>query len=184
MALELRINGRRSDYTLEGSLGDWPTFYRALCDDLLENGWLPKEVRLNGRAMRESQAAPEDWPGGTNRVEVDAIPAPESLERTRRELLAGLRDLAGQAAELGRSFGRGEWRAGLARTGDFLVEMRDLLSGLHAAAALGGESVEKEFAQIPLLLVELNEYLERQSWVELSDLLLHELAPLLERLAR
>ena len=184
MDIELRINGQPTEFTAEGSETTWSSFRAALLENLVQHGWVPREIRLDGQVMADDAGeSPIDLGSGRHVVEVDAVPSPEGVERMAREITEVIPAFVTRTQELGEAFQRGDWRPALSTTPAYLGELQMLLGGIQAVAAFRGDGVTKDLASLPDVLQNLSRSLERQSWVEMADLLLFELAPLLERLA-
>ena len=108
-----------------------------------------------------------------------ASPTHQGIQQLLAELISSLPRFREAFADLGERFGKGEWRAGLETLDPLLEELRLVAQGFEMLKTWErqGKSSVPELAPI---LEQLSESVERQSWVEVSDLLLYELTPLID----
>ena len=108
-------------------------------------------------------------------------PAVESL---RSSLLATLPRFCEEGEKLGEAFARGDWQPSLETLTRYLAELEEVMSAFIQVAALAGGTPAGSMNKVPALLSQLSDPIRRRSWVEVSDLLLYELVPLIEEWQR
>lgn len=156
---------------------DWQAWRAALDAHLADCGWVLASIRVDGRSLAPGGAAPADL-GGSPRVEVTAGPAHASVEALRQQLQPALADFRVRFTALGEQFSRGQWREPVEQLGTLLGELLTAHEGLCLVARASGEG-EPEIEDLRALLGGLSALIQRRGWVEVSDLLLYELVPLL-----
>ena len=151
---------------------------------------IPDRAERRRKILAGSGVWDDDTPVGERKmgkrpvVEASAVPDPESISK----LLAGLREslprFCEEGEKLGKSFARGEWRATLERLMTYLEELRVVLSGFQAVQRLTQSGAFSGVSSVREILSNLSSPIQRQSWVEVSDLLLYELVPLIDEWQR
>ncbi len=151
-----------------------------LVSELERQGWRVEKVEADGALLKDGawESAGAESP---REVRVTAIPPfenPLEQEEIRQEIESALPKFAQLAHQLGCQFARGEWRPSMTKLEEFLGEVDILLKA--AKMVLAPEYRDEQELKITEILAELSEAIRRQSWVEVSDLLLYELEPLFE----
>lgn len=183
MELELTVNGTRADIVLDGE-PEWESVIAAVEEDLAARGWVLSEVRLDGAAVTSGESPDAFGKAASHRIEVDAVPDPSALASLAGQLREALPRLVDELRSVGEGFAKGEVQASLEGLDPLLVDLQVALQGLQAVAAIGSGPLSDALEKTGLALGELGAAVQRQSWVEVSDLLLYELVPLLESWAR
>ena len=102
------------------------------------------------------------------------------LSRLEPQLMETLPRFREKFRDLGEAFSRGDWRGGLEPLSQLLEELQIVREGLCMSRSLQGQApVDAEsFEEV---VRALDGHVRSQSWVEVSDVLLYELEPLLEQ---
>ncbi len=190
MALEILINGRRSEFAGD-ALAAPGEILRAIRADLAERGWTIVAARVDGAAIAlDAIAAAGAVPiaAGARLLEIVAAPAPSEIDSVAADLAGCSMIMASNLEIAGSAFARGEWRRALSLLPPVLEELRTVYGGLQVVAALrctnGADGAEKaeEWRALPEILAELNEHVSRRSWVDVADTILYRLVPMLKGL--
>lgn len=157
---------------------DWHHYVEGIDQHLRSQGWEIRRILLNGEPVDREQ--PPQWPGGDLRLDVEAAPEGFDITALQQALDSSIPAFVKEWTKLGDEFSRGHWRAALERLTPLLEEFKVALTGWQVLQALPGTSHQPGLEGIAGLLEQLSRGIESQSWVEVSDLLLYELVPLLE----
>ena len=102
------------------------------------------------------------------------------MENLEKDLFETLPRFASEGQKLAEAFARGDWRVSLERLTKYLQELQEVLEGFRLVREAEGKLLLPELNRIPELFAEMSALIRSQSWVEVSDLLLYELVPLIE----
>ncbi len=152
-------------------------------EEMRRQGWGIESISVDGEPV------PTDGPftaaTDSPRVEIAATPPagpgePDaSRESLFRQLGAAAPAFRSEAELLGLAFARGEWRASLERLSRYLGDVEAAQAGFRALSDLNPNVVPRIDRMTPMLR-ELSQAIRDQSWVEVSDVLLYEVAPLFD----
>ncbi|MEM7260452.1 MAG: hypothetical protein AAF488_00580 [Planctomycetota bacterium] len=154
-----------------------------ILDLMAAQGWTVQSIDAGGEQIDAETLRTLTPPPA--RVDIVAALPPSTGEdpADRESILQGLRDtlpvFRAEAEQLGLAFARGEWRGSLDRLSRYLQDVEWVHTGFHSVSDLD-PNVDEQLKRIPVLLREISEPLQRQSWVEVSDVLLYELVPYFE----
>lgn len=176
MATTTTINGQPVSLPASPEV-DWPGWLNAVDAYLAERAWLAHQILGDGQPVSREEP-PEIAPEMV--FEVVAGPADVNPVQFVQQLAAILPQFRNAVVAHSDLFSRGDWKSGLETLTPLLDELGVAAEGLQ----LGFKALQQEelrgVQQFSELLEELSTNIHEQSWVEVSDLLLYELDPLLE----
>ncbi len=183
MQITLQVNDQPVEMDLS-DLQSWSQLVSTLQEKLAESGWKISQIQLDGRLVAPGETPAEFSAGslraGNHCVAVSTTPSLKAIEALRENLLATLPRFREQGERLSKAFARGEWRSTLEQLTTFLEEFKVLLKGFRTVAGSDGKPPVARIEKVPEVLSELSSHIRKQSWVEVSDVLLYELVPLIE----
>lgn len=181
MKLDIKVNGDPVNVEFDGPVV-WEELLQELGRELGTQGWCVGEILVNGEAVSDPKADPfAADPDGSYSVAVSALPEDSTVASVVEQLWESLPRFKEAGEEIAADLGRGDWRSGLETLTPFLEDLQLVLTGFQLAGAAAQQELPDLPQRVQKCLGEVTEYIERQSWVELSDLLLYELVPLLEQ---
>ncbi|MEM7164935.1 MAG: hypothetical protein AAF581_05685 [Planctomycetota bacterium] len=176
MAQETRMNGQPV-VLAACPQQDWSGWLQAIDAHAAERGWQVHEILCDGEPQpREVPAVV----GEDTVLDVVAGPAevnPQDFVQQIAALLPQFREAVQGHANL---FSQGHWKSALETLTPLLDELSVAAEGLELGLGAVGRGELPRGKDYPQLLEELSANIQQQSWVEVSDLLLYELEPLLE----
>ena len=179
MHLDIMVNGAPVDLEFEGPV-QWQDLLGELERDLGGRGWEIRAIRVNGEPVMSEKDPFAADPDGSYSVAVQALPGRKTLRDIEDQLWATVPRFQTLAGEIAEVFSRGEWRQGLERLTPFLEDLQTAITGLQVTRNHAASADSDIHQRVQQCLKDLSKFIDRQSWVELSDLLIYELVPLLE----
>ena len=177
--LHVEVNGQPVDLHWDGKK-EWKVLIEGIRADLHGRGWAIDEVTVNEQVIDDPDGAEIDLEvEEEQRVAITASPTREGLRKLHEDLVASLPRFRQAFTDLGQQFTRGDWRPALETLDPLLEELRLVAQGFDMLKTWERQG-KSSVPQLAPILAQLSEGVQRQSWVEVSDLLLYELGPLLD----
>ena len=177
--LRVEVNGQEVSLTWDGPR-EWGVLMSGIQTDLDGRGWVIESVTVDGVPLSDPLTEKVDLEDGKpHHVAVTAAPTAGGLQKLLSELVATLPRFKAAFSELGEKFAQGSWRDGLGTLDPLLEELRLVAHGFESLKIWERQG-KSSSAELNPILQQLAQGVEKKSWVEVSDLLLYELEPLLE----